>query len=63
MQWRHQSVHIALCGINKKGVETGERQNRCHDDIPHDDRLVSDKFWVLHLKSVHNVCELFLMEK
>ena len=29
MQWRHWSVHIALCDINK-GVEIGERQNRCH---------------------------------
>ena len=33
MQWRHRSVRIALRGINKKGVEIGERQNRCHDDI------------------------------
>jgi len=24
---------IALRGINKTGVEIGERQNRCHDDI------------------------------
>ena len=32
MQWRHQSVRIALCYINKKGVEIGERQNRCRDD-------------------------------
>ena len=32
MQWRHWSVHIALRDINKKGVEIGERQNRCHDD-------------------------------
>ena len=32
MQWRHRSVRIALRGINKKGVEIGERQNRCHDD-------------------------------
>ena len=26
------SVRIALRDINKKGVEIGERQNRCHDD-------------------------------
>ena len=32
MQWRHRSVLIALRDINKKGVEIGERQNRCHDD-------------------------------
>ena len=32
MQWRHRSVRIAIRGINKKGVEIGERQNRCHDD-------------------------------
>ena len=32
MQWRHRSVRIALRDINKKGVEIGERQNRCHDD-------------------------------
>ena len=31
MQWRHRSVRIALRDINKKGVEIGERQNRCHD--------------------------------
>ena len=35
MQWRHRSVRIALRGINKKGVEIGERQNRCHDDSIH----------------------------
>jgi len=33
MQWRHRSVCIALCDINKKGVEIGERQNKWHDDI------------------------------
>ena len=33
MQWRHRSVRIALRGINKKGVEIGVRQNRCHDDM------------------------------
>ena len=32
MQWRHRSVRIALRDIHKKGVEIGERQNRCHDD-------------------------------
>ena len=32
MQGRHQSVRIALLDNNKKGVEIGERQNRCHDD-------------------------------
>ena len=32
MQWRNRSVRIALRDINKKGVEIGERQNRCHDD-------------------------------
>ena len=32
MQWRHRSVRIALHDINKKGVEIGERQNRCQDD-------------------------------
>ena len=26
-------MRIALCDINKKGVEIGERQNKCHDDI------------------------------
>ena len=31
MQLRHRSVCIALHDINKKGVEIGERQNRCHD--------------------------------
>ena len=25
-------MRIALRDINKKGVEIGERQNRCHDD-------------------------------
>jgi len=25
-------VRIALRGINKKGVEIGELQNRCHND-------------------------------
>jgi len=25
-------VHIALNDINKKGVEIGERPNRCHND-------------------------------
>ena len=34
MQWRHRSVRIALRDINKKGIEIGERQNRCHDHIP-----------------------------
>ena len=34
MQWRHQSLRIALRDINKKGIEIGERQNRCHDHIP-----------------------------
>ena len=29
MQWRHRVVRIALRDINKKGVEIGERQNRC----------------------------------
>ena len=33
MQWRHRSVHIALRDISKKGVEIGERQNRCPNDI------------------------------
>jgi len=33
MQRRHRSVRIALRDINKKGVEIGERQNRCHDDM------------------------------
>jgi len=32
MQLRHRSVRIALHDINKKGVEIGERQNRCHDN-------------------------------
>ena len=32
MQWRHRNVRIALRDINKKGIEIGERQNRCHDD-------------------------------
>ena len=32
MQWRHPSVRIALRDINKKGVEIGDRQNRCQDD-------------------------------
>jgi len=30
--WRHWSMGIALCDINKKGVEIGERQNRCDDN-------------------------------
>jgi len=30
MQWRHRRVHIALRDINKKGVEIGEHQNKCH---------------------------------
>ena len=29
-------MHIALRDINKKGVEIGERQNRCHDNIQYD---------------------------
>ena len=33
MQRRHRSVRISLRDINKKGVEIGERQNRCHDNI------------------------------
>ena len=33
MQRRHQSVRIAIRDINKKGIEIGERQNRCHNDI------------------------------
>ena len=33
MQLRHRSVRIALRGINKKGVELGDPQNRCHDDM------------------------------
>jgi len=32
MQWRHQSMRIALRDTNKTGVEIGESQNRCHDD-------------------------------
>ena len=32
MQWRHWSVCISLCDINIKGVEIGERQNRCHNN-------------------------------
>ena len=32
MQWHHRSVRIALCDINKKAVEIGERQNRCYND-------------------------------
>ena len=32
MLWSHCSVRIALRDINKKGVEIGERQNRCHYD-------------------------------
>ena len=32
MQWRHWSMCIALRDINKKGVEIGERQNRCHNN-------------------------------
>ena len=33
MQWRHRSVRIALRGIDKKRVEIGECQNRCHDGM------------------------------
>ena len=28
-----ERAHSILRDINKKGVEIGERQNRCHDDI------------------------------
>ena len=41
-QWRHRSVCIGLRDINKKGVEIGERQNRCPDDIQHSGIL---SFW------------------
>ena len=41
MQWRHRSVRIALRDINKKGIEIGERQNRCHDDKCLFDRMGS----------------------
>jgi len=38
MQWRHRSLRIALCDINKKGVEIGERQNRCQNRCHNDTR-------------------------
>ena len=51
MQWRHRSVRISLRGINKKGVEIGERQNRCHDDRLYSYALLlsfnsSQAFWL-----------------
>jgi len=36
-------VRIALHGINKKGVEIGERQNRCHDDTLVDSDILNKK--------------------
>jgi len=46
MQWRHRSVRIALHDINKKGVEIGERQNRCHNDSKHDKVFSLGNVWI-----------------
>jgi len=51
MQWRHRSVRIALRDINKKDVEIGERQNRCHDD----------KLFLLVIQLPFNVCTIYFI--
>jgi len=57
MQWRHRSMRIALHDINKKGVEIGERQNRCHDDII---KFDSPKYLLSKLTYLGNI-ELLLL--
>jgi len=54
MQWRHRSVRIALRDINKKGVEIGERQNRCHDDT----NFFNQSFCVLAVS--HTVTNIYI---
>ena len=52
MQWLHRSVRITLRDINKKGVEIGERQNRCrHEDS---EKPLHMKHWVAYLNVYKN---------
>ena len=44
-------MRIALRDINKKGIEIGERQNRCHDDSL---KPCESKKWPLAVNYTHN---------